>query len=119
MKDILLPYKLQKSKKFIENINEYNKVKHVDETRINLEEKSISADIKLEIMALKKQMEIDNFIKRMYKSGDKNVKTVEEFDEDLTNKLLKSYNSGKSIRFIIDEQQTIIKNQSKTLTNNR
>lgn len=117
MKDILLPYKLQKSKKFIENINEYNKVKHVDETRINLEEKSISADIKLEIMALKKQMEIDNFIKRMYKSGDNNVKTIEEFDEDLTNKLLKSYNSGKSIRFIIDEQQTIIKENKKVFIN--
>ena len=113
MNDILLPHKLQKSKKFIENFNEYNKVKHVDETRINLEEKSISADIKLEIMALKKQMEIDNFIKRMYKSGDNNVKTVEQFDEDLTDKLLKSYNSGKSIKYIIEEQQTILKENKK------
>jgi hypothetical protein len=63
----------------------------------------------------KKQMEIDNFIKRMYKSGDKNVKTVEEFDEDLTNKFLKSYNSGKSIRYIIDEQQTIFKKKKKKI----
>ena len=58
-------------------------------------------------MSLKKQMEIDNFIKRMYKSGDKNVKTIEQFDENLTDKLLKSYNSGKSIHSIISEQQTI------------
>ncbi len=81
-------YKLQKINKFIINYKNYNKVKHVDEKRVNLEENSLSADIKLEIMSLKKQMEIDNFIKRMYKSGDNNVKTIEQFDENLTDKLL-------------------------------
>jgi hypothetical protein len=87
-------------------LNVYEEFK--TENRQTTLNRSASADIALELISIKKQHTIDQFIGLMFKNNL--VSTIEEYKSESTDKLAKSLLSGKPMKIILEEQRAI--NQS-------